>query len=48
MAFEHMSLAIDDDSDMRLIVYTPLALENTVAKLERLLNAAPGRKRSAA
>ena len=25
MAFEHMSFSIDDGSDMRLIVYTPLA-----------------------
>jgi transcriptional regulator with XRE-family HTH domain len=44
MAFEHMSLSIDDGSDMKLIVYTPLAAESTVAKLEALLggrNAGP-------
>ncbi|TIR44251.1 MAG: transcriptional regulator, partial [Mesorhizobium sp.] len=33
MAFEHMSLSIDDGSDMRLIVYTPLPEQNTIAKL---------------
>lgn len=44
MAFEHMSFAIDDGSDMKLIVYTPLALENTVAKLERLLRATTEKK----
>ncbi|MGP0061894.1 MAG: helix-turn-helix transcriptional regulator [Beijerinckiaceae bacterium] len=37
MAFEHMSFAIDDGSDMKLIVYTPLPQENTIAKLNRLL-----------
>ena len=37
MAFEHMSFSIDDGSDMKLIVYTPLAAESTVAKLEALL-----------
>ncbi|HEY1722726.1 MAG TPA: helix-turn-helix transcriptional regulator [Magnetospirillaceae bacterium] len=40
MAFEHMSFGIDDGSDMRLIVYTPLALENTVTKLDGLLREA--------
>ena len=34
MAFEHMSLSIDDGSDMKLIVYTPLAEQNSVAKLQ--------------
>ncbi len=29
---------------MKLIVYTPLALENTVAKLERLLRATTEKK----
>jgi transcriptional regulator with XRE-family HTH domain len=38
MAFEHMSLAIDDGSDMKLIVYTPLPQENTIAKIDRLLH----------
>jgi transcriptional regulator with XRE-family HTH domain len=47
MAFEHMSLSIDDDSDMKLIVYTPLAEQNTVAKLARLLEAIPAQKRIA-
>ena len=37
MTFEHMSFSIDDGSDMKLIVYTPLAAENTVAKLRELL-----------
>ena len=37
MAFEHMSFSIDDGSDMRLIVYTPLAADDSVAKMARLL-----------
>ena len=37
MAFEHTSFAIDDGSDMRLVVYTPLLQEDTIAKLDRLL-----------
>jgi transcriptional regulator with XRE-family HTH domain len=40
LAFEHMSFSIDDGSDMKLIVYTPLARENSVAKLARLLEPA--------
>ena len=41
MTFEHMSFSIDDGSDMKLIVYTPLlAAENTVAKMEALLKPA--------
>ena len=47
MTFEHMSLSIDDGSDMRLIVYTPLAEQNSVAKLKKLLEAQPAQKRSA-
>lgn len=47
MAFEHMSLSIDDGSDMRLIVYTPLAEQNSIAKLQRLLEAMPAERRSA-
>jgi transcriptional regulator with XRE-family HTH domain len=39
MVFEHMSFSIDDGSDMRLVVYTPLAEENTVAKLAGLIEA---------
>lgn len=37
MTFEHMSFSIDDGSDMKLIVYTPLAVEDSVEKMERLL-----------
>ena len=29
MTFEHMSFSIDDGSDMKLIVYTPLAPRTT-------------------
>ncbi|TPL95678.1 helix-turn-helix transcriptional regulator [Mesorhizobium sp. B2-3-12] len=47
MAFEHMSLSIDDGSDMRLIVYTPLAEQNSIAKLRTLLDALPAERRSA-
>jgi len=47
MAFEHMSLSIDDGSDMKLIVYTPLAEQNSVVKLEELLEAIPVERRSA-
>jgi transcriptional regulator with XRE-family HTH domain len=37
MAFEHLSFSIDDGSDMRLIVYTPLPEADSVAKMARLL-----------
>ncbi|QPC92180.1 helix-turn-helix transcriptional regulator [Mesorhizobium sp. INR15] len=47
MAFEHMSLSIDDGSDIRLIVYTPLAEQNSIAKLRALLDAMPPERRSA-
>jgi len=47
MTFEHMSLSIDDGSDMKLIVYTPLAEQNSVAKLRKLLDAQPVERRSA-
>ncbi|MDG4894123.1 helix-turn-helix transcriptional regulator [Mesorhizobium sp. WSM4976] len=47
MTFEHMSLSIDDGSDMRLIVYTPLAEQNSVAKLSKLLDAQTAERRSA-
>lgn len=47
MAFEHMSLSIDDGSDMKLIVYTPLAEQNSIAKLQKLLDALPAERRSA-
>ena len=46
MTFEHMSFSIDDGSDMKLIVYTPLEQDATVAKMTDLLDAAPrSRKR---
>ncbi len=47
MTFEHMSLSIDDGSDMKLIVYTPLAEQNSVTKLQKLLEALPVERRSA-
>lgn len=47
MTFEHMSLSIDDGSDMRLVVYTPLAEQNSIAKLRQLLDAMPADRRSA-
>jgi transcriptional regulator with XRE-family HTH domain len=47
MAFEHMSFSIDDGSDMRLIVYTPLAEHNSITKLRKLLDAEPVERRSA-
>jgi hypothetical protein len=40
MTFEHMSFSIDDGSDMKLIVYTPLAAQDSVAKMETLLHGA--------
>jgi len=39
MTFEHMSFSIDDGSDMKLIVYTPLTEQNSVVKMEALLRA---------
>lgn len=47
MTFEHMSLSIDDGSDMRLIVYTPLAEQNSIVKLRKLLEALPAQRQSA-
>ncbi|WP_245497209.1 MULTISPECIES: hypothetical protein [unclassified Mesorhizobium] len=47
MAFEHMSFSIDDGSDMKLIVYTPLAEQNSIAKLQKLLETLPAERRSA-
>jgi len=47
MTFEHMSLSIDDGSDMKLIVYTPLAEQNSIAKLQALVDALPVERRSA-
>ncbi len=47
MTFEHMSLSVGDGSDMKLIVYTPLAEQNSIAKLQTLLDALPAERRSA-
>jgi transcriptional regulator with XRE-family HTH domain len=47
MTFEHMSFSIDDGSDMKLIVYTPLAEQNSIAKLRKLLDAMPAARRTA-
>jgi transcriptional regulator with XRE-family HTH domain len=41
MTFEHMSFSIDDGSDMKLTVYTPLPTENSLAKLKELLRDGP-------
>jgi transcriptional regulator with XRE-family HTH domain len=41
LTFEHMSFSIDDGSDMKLIVYTPLPAQDSVAKMEALLRSAP-------
>jgi hypothetical protein len=40
MVFEYSSFALTDRPDMKLIVYTPLEEEGTVAKLDGLLRAA--------
>jgi transcriptional regulator with XRE-family HTH domain len=40
MSFEHMSFSIDDGSDMKLTVFTPLAQDDTVAKMGELLGKA--------
>ncbi|MGO8736118.1 MAG: helix-turn-helix transcriptional regulator [Terriglobia bacterium] len=37
MTFETVSLALQDSSDMKLILYTPLEQDDTIAKLEALL-----------
>ncbi|MBV8650379.1 MAG: transcriptional regulator, partial [Alphaproteobacteria bacterium] len=37
MAFEYTSFAVADQPDMKLVVYTPLEEDGTVAKLEALL-----------
>jgi hypothetical protein len=37
MAFEHTSLTVSEQSDMRLVVYTPVDIDGTVEKLEALL-----------
>jgi hypothetical protein len=38
MVFEYTSFAVTDQPDMKLIVYTPLEEDGTVAKLEALLS----------
>jgi transcriptional regulator with XRE-family HTH domain len=40
MTREHMSFSIDDGSDFKLIVYTPLAENDTAAKMKALLDGA--------
>jgi transcriptional regulator with XRE-family HTH domain len=40
MVFEYNAFALADNPDIRLVVYTPLANERTVEKLERLLKLA--------
>jgi transcriptional regulator with XRE-family HTH domain len=45
MTFEHMSFSIDDGSDMKLTVYTPLPAENSVTKLEGLMRDGAGEAR---
>jgi hypothetical protein len=37
MVFDHMSFAVTDSADIKLVVYTPLAETSTQAKLDRLL-----------
>jgi transcriptional regulator with XRE-family HTH domain len=37
MAFENVTLAVLDSSDLKLIVYTPLVEEDTISKLKALL-----------
>ena len=37
MAFENIALAVLDSSDLKLLVYTPLAEQDTVSKLRALL-----------
>jgi transcriptional regulator with XRE-family HTH domain len=41
LTFEHMSFSIDDGSDMKLIVYTPLTAQDSAAKMEALLRSTP-------
>jgi transcriptional regulator with XRE-family HTH domain len=48
MTFEHMSFSIDDGSDMKLVVYTPLPAENSVAKLEGLMREGAAARRDVA
>ena len=37
MLFEYSSFGVGDSADMKLIFFTPLAEEDSVTKLERLL-----------
>jgi transcriptional regulator with XRE-family HTH domain len=41
MVFEYTSLAVADHADMKLVVYTPLEEDQTVAKLKLLLHRKP-------
>ena len=47
MTFEHMSLAVDGGSGLRLVVFTPLAADGTIDKLHRLLEKLPARTEAA-
>lgn len=37
LVFEYMRLSVLDQSELKLVIYTPLAEENTIDKLDRLL-----------
>jgi hypothetical protein len=39
MTFEYTSLAVAEQPDMKLVVFTPLAEDETAKKLDRLLGA---------
>jgi hypothetical protein len=48
MVFEHTTFAAMGPGDLRLVLYTPLAEAQTIAKLDRLLRGADTAKRAAA
>jgi transcriptional regulator with XRE-family HTH domain len=43
MTFEYTSFAVSDHADLKLIVYTPLEVDQTATKLDSLLNGLPDR-----
>lgn len=47
MTFEHMSLTLDGGSGLRLVVFTPLAEDGTIAKLQQLLARGSGTGKNA-
>ncbi len=47
MTFEHMSLAVEGGSGLRLVVFTPLAEDGTIDKLQRLLERLRGKTQAA-